>query len=573
MKVISLITLFAWMVFIRGSIAQSTNAPLNEDYYHLIDRYEIKNGQLLPGIFTSVKPYQRKLIVQAIDSLNTSAVFKSQVDQFNREYLQNDSWEWSRMESADSKQPVLKKLYQKKSDLVYVDEPDFDLHVNPVLYVGMGHDSRLDDPWFINTRGVEIRGMIDQKIGFYSLLTENQLQLPSYARDIFNNPVVPHEGFWKTFKETGVDFFHARGYIDFNVSKHVNMQVGHDRLFVGNGMRSLIFSDFSAPNLFWRTQVRVWKLNYLFQVNRMVADPSMTVNGSRGGTRYPEKYVMLHHASINIGQKLNIGLFESVIFSPKDSVNNNTFDFSYLNPIIFFRAVETQFGSSGDNVILGMDFKWLPAKRLSVYGQFVLDEFLLSEVRAGNGWWANKFAGQVGLKYIDALGISNLDVQGEINIVRPFTYSHNSQYANYSNYLQPIAHPFGSNFREILGVVRYQPIPRVQLVGKLIIAQRGRDWSTANFGGDVLKDNSTRENDFGNEIGQGLKEQLGMVTFTASYQLKHNLFADFNFVYRKSTIDAPSVTLPVNATYPISSTTQLISAALRWNIAARLYDY
>jgi hypothetical protein len=554
-------------------VAQSTNIPLNEDYYHLIDRYETKSGRLLPGIFTALKPYQRNTVVQAFDSLEKSGQFDSRADAFNRAYVLNDSWEWSQAASSNSERPVLKNLYRKKSDFAHVSEPDFDLHVNPVLHVGAGHDSRLDEPLFVNTRGVEIRGIVDGKIGFYTLLTENQLRLPSYARAIFNNPVVPHEGFWKNFKETGVDFFHARGYIDFNVSKHVDMQLGQDRLFVGNGMRSLIFSDFSAPHLFWRTQVRVWKLNYLFQVNRMVAQPVLTANGARGGTRYPEKYVMFHHASINIGKKLNLGVFESVIFSPKDSVNNNTFDLSYLNPVIFFRAIETQFGSAGDNVILGADFKWLAAKKVSVYGQFVLDEFLLSEVRAGNGWWANKFGAQLGAKYVDAFGVANLDLQGELNVVRPFTYSHHTQFASYTNYFQPIAHPFGANFSEWIGVARYQPLPRLNLTAKAIWATRGRDRSDTNVGGDPLKNSRTRENDFGNEIGQGLKETLAMGTFTASYQIKHNLFLDVNLVYRQSAVAEPPSPVPADVTFPVSTNTALLSGALRWNIAPRLYDY
>lgn len=554
-------------------LAQSTNIPLNEDYYHLIDRYETKSGRFLPGLFTTIKPYQRKAVVQAFDSLQQAGQLESRADAFNHAYVLNDSWEWSQAATSDSRRPVLKKFYRKKSDFAHVSEPDFDLHVNPVLHLGAGTDSRLDEPLFVNTRGVEIRGMVDGKIGFYTLLTENQLRLPSYARDIFNNPIVPHEGFWKDFKETGVDFFHARGYLDFNVSKHVGMQLGQDRLFVGNGMRSLIFSDFAPPHLFWRTQVRVWKLNYLFQVNRMVAEPVLSVNGSRGSKRYPEKYVMFHHASINIGKKFNLGVFESVIFSPKDSVNNNTFDLSYLNPVIFFRAIETQFGSAGDNVILGADFKWLTARNISVYGQFVLDEFLLNEVRAGNGWWANKFGAQLGAKYVDALGVTNLDLQGEVNMVRPFTYSHNSQFASYTNYFQPIAHPFGANFNEWIGVARYQPVPQLNLTAKVILATRGRDRSDTNFGSDPVKNNRSRENDYGNEIGQGLKETLTMGTVTASYQLMHNLFLDVNFVYRQSAVAEPTGTVPAGITYPVSTNTTLVSGALRWNIAPRLYDY
>ncbi len=77
----------------------------------------------------------------------------------------------------------------------------------------------------------------------------------------------------------------------------------------------------------------------------------------------------------------------------------------YFNPIIFYRAIEQQNGSS-DNVLLGMDFKWNVVRKLQLYGQFVLDEFVIDNLKKGNGWWANKFAIQAGGKYVDAFWYS-----------------------------------------------------------------------------------------------------------------------------------------------------------------------
>lgn len=546
-----------------GAWAQSSNVPVNEDYYHWIDRYETKSGNIVPQIFTSVKPFKRDAIISAIDSLNNQSLFSSRADQYNYNYLRNDSWEWSRSNVNDSPKPVLKHFFKKKSDLLHSDLPEFDIHVNPVLYAAVGHDGLAGESLFINSRGAEIRGMIDRKIGFYTFLTDNQARLPLYVRDgIALNPVVPHEGFWKTFKDNGVDFFQARAYIDFNLTKHIYMQFGNDKTFIGNGYRSLIFSDYAPPTLFLRTNVKVWKLNYMFQLNRVAADAPGSVGGSGGGKRrYPEKFMAFHHASVNIGKKFNLGVFESVVFSPKDSLNDNTFDLGYLNPVIFYRAIEQQFGSS-DNVILGMDFKWLAAKRLSLYGQVVFDEFLLERLKEG-GWWANKFALQGGLKYIDVVGVNNLDLQLEANIVRPYTYSHNTQFGSYTNYRQPFAHPLGANFKEVIGIVRYQPLPKLNLVAKVIYAEVGRDTLNSNWGSDLLKSNSTREREFGNFIGQGVSNQIAYLDFTASYMIKHNLFIDMKLIRRDQ--NAPAISFRTNTT--------ITSLALRWNIGQRLYDF
>jgi hypothetical protein len=546
--------------------AQSNYATLNESYYHLIDRYEVMSGQIIPKIFTTVKPYKRSDIAAFLDSANQLGVFTSRADQFNLEYFQNDNWEWTRAESSDSRKPVLKYFYKKKSDFLFVDEePDFDLHVNPVLYLGGGQDSEADDPMFINTRGIELRGMLDQKIGFYLYMADNQMRLPSYvSRTVRNDPdhsyypVIPHEGFWKGFKEDqGYDFLHTRGYVSFEATRHLNFQFGHDRFFIGNGQRSLIFSDHGPPSLFLKGNVKVWRLNYLFSLNRMVADVQGNASGLTSNGKYPDKFVALHHLSINIGKKLNIGVFESVVFT-----DSTSFEWSYLNPIIFYRAIEQQFGSS-DNVILGMDFKWNALKGVSVYGQFVLDEFLLDNLKEGNGWWANKYGIQAGVKYFNAFGVPNLDLQAETNIVRPYTYSHNTSYGSYSGYLQPIAHPLGANFKEVIGIVRYQPIPKLNLTGKLVMMQVGRDTTSLNWGSDILKYNTTREQEYENTIAQGVRNDILFGAFTASWQVKHNIFIDLSVVLRQSESPVPVY----------NTNTSVTSLALRWNIAQRLYEF
>ncbi len=545
------------------SLAQSTNAPLNEDYYHLIDRYEVKSGMILPQLFTTIKPYQRSAIVNYVDSLRSLGVFNSPADDFNREYLTNDSWEWSSTNTNDSRRPFLKHFYKKKSDFFSVSTPEFDLHVNPVLYLGAGKDSRRDEMLYINTRGVEVRGMVDNKVGFYTYLADNQAMLPAYVDERrASTGVVPHEGFTKDYKEgEGVDFLHARGYISFAATKNINFQFGHDRFFIGNGSRSLVFSDYAPPALFLKGTVKVWKLNYLFMLNQMTA--SRDRRGANGHFRgYPNKFVALHHLSLNIGKKLNVGVFESVIFSPSDSTGTDHFRLEYLNPIIFYRAIEQQNGST-DNVLLGFDFKWNALKGVSFYGQFMLDEFVINNIRDANGWWANKFAVQVGGKYIDAFGLSNLDLQGEVNIIRPYTYSHHTVFGSYTNYLQPIAHPQGANLKEIAAIVRYQPLGRLNVTGKVVYTDLGRDLEGENWGGDILKDNSTREMEFDNTIGQGVPNDILFGSLTASWQLKHNLFVDASVVVRES--KSPEAMYDNN--------TSITSLALRWNIAQRLYDF
>ncbi|MEQ9148366.1 MAG: hypothetical protein RLP13_08825, partial [Cytophagales bacterium] len=445
----NLLFIFIWLVPFSFLKAQGVYAPGSREYTRLLQRYEILNGKNYNDVFTSFKPYTRKNIIEALED---DSVFTSKSDFFNKQYLLNDSHEWTENEE-DSEKTFLKHFYKKKANAFYYNEKDvFEIHADPILdlYGGVDYSKtttnyrstlsddteKFDRSIYRNTRGVSVRGLIDQKIGFQTTLLENQVRYPFYVDErISEDGVVPGQGFYKRFGENGWDFFTATGYVTFNATKHLAFQFGHDRNFVGNGYRSLILSDFSGPYLFLKAETQVWKFKY----TNLFAE----LTTSRSGIPYPRKYMALHHLSINIGKKLNVGLFESVIYGREDQ----GLDIAYLNPIIFYRAIEQNNGSA-DNALLGMDFKYIPVKKLSFYGQLIFDEVVVSNLRAGNGWWANKFGIQGGMKYINAFGINNLDIQLEGNLARPFTYTHLSDFTNYQHFQQPLAHPLGANFRE-----------------------------------------------------------------------------------------------------------------------------
>ena len=556
------ISFFCLITVNLSASAQSNYVPLNSVYYHTVDRYEILNGKFSENLFTTVKPYTRKAVAEYSDTLTKDSVSLkriSTVDQFNFGYLANDNWEWSKTASNDSKRAILKYFYRKKSDFYHVSTKDFDLHINPVIYVSGGYEK---DYGAItqNSRGLELRGMIDKRIGFYTFFTDNQALVPSYVaayRARFG--VLPGEGFNKNFKTSGVDYISARGYINFNIIKQIALQFGHDKNFIGNGYRSLILSDNSSSYTFLKLNTKVWKLNYTNLFTEMNA-------GAKTGadTILPKKYLAFHHLSLNVSKNFNIGIFEAVAFRgrARDSSKHGQVDIAYLNPIIFYRSIEQQLGS-GDNALLGMDIKWNFLRHFSLYGQLVLDEFVLKEVKAGNGWWANKQAFQAGLKYIDAFGLKNLDLQGEVNFVRPYTYAHKDNYTNFTNYNQPIMHPLGANFVEFIGIARYQPLPRLNITAKAFYTKLGADTANTNWGGNILKDYITYQQEYGNKVGQGIATNLIFVNLNVSYMAFHNIFLDGFVTVRSynSAIDA------------LDQNTLMGGFSLRWYIPQRLNEF
>lgn len=518
-----------------GAQAQSANVPLWGDYYHLLDRYEIKSGQMHDSYYSSVKPVQRQQVAAFVDSVGNEGVFDSHADQFNRRYLEKDNWEFVKGDSARyprSRKPVLKYFYKTPADAFFVVNDDVDLHISPVFHFDGGYDRGSPGTPFINSRGIVVRGRIDKKLGFYTYLTENQAVFPHYTQRFIERwHVVPNEGFWKGFGEGGVDYITANGYFSFNASRHLNLQAGHDKLFVGNGMRSMFLSDFSNNYYFFRLNAQIWKFRYTNVIARLKADVFYYEDGLLGTREFPNKNLVMHQLTWQAGKNLNFGLFEAVMFSPEDSLRTGSFDPNYLNPFIFYRGLEQQLGSP-DNVIVGFDGKWNFARQFSAYGQFLLDELSFSNLKNQTGWWSNKYAWQLGLKWVDAGNISNLDFQVEHNYARPYTYAHQSSYTSFTHYRQPLAHPLGANFKEWLAVVRYQPVDRLQLTARAIWARQGEDTLSTNWGRNPLLPYATFEQEFGNQTGQGLDTKINMLAFQASYQLLHNLFIDARAVLR-----------------------------------------
>jgi hypothetical protein len=542
-----------------SSLAQGTFVPHDQETYHLIDRFQIKYGNTLsiaeepPMLHTGIRPYRRQDVADLAEIALRNNYELSRSDQFNKSWLLNDNWDYTRRESREAGRPFLRHFFQNQADFFHAEDSDYSVRINPVLHLQGGVDSDSSGLRYINTRGIQVEGNINNKLGFYTFLADNQARFPEYVNErIGRDTIVPHEGYFKPFKQNAHDFFTARGYINYGISRNLNISLGHDRNFIGNGYRSLILSDYAAPYFFLKLNTQFWRVHYMNLFAEMTADHEFR------DQLYPKKYFAYHHLSFNITPDINIGVFESIVFAR----GKGQFELQYLNPLIFYRSVEQQLGSA-DNALLGLDFKANLLRTGQVYGQLMLDEFLLGEIRSRNGWWANKQAFQLGAKYLDVAGIPNLDLQGEFNLVRPYTYQHESRFTNYAHYQQPLAHPMGANLYEWIGIARYQPLGKLMLTGKAIYTRYGMDADTLNWGSNVLLPYTSRVQEYGNTIGQGNTTNQIHLDLTASWQLRHNMFLDFKTILRRrdSALDR------------YDNNSAITSLAFRWNIPQRLHEF
>ena len=549
-----------FILFPVFAISQSAYVPFGSKEYILTDRLEILGQKDSILNFSKTKPFNRFQMVRGVMGFkqNHPGIVVSKTDEYNLRslYLNNIEYLPDSQRIAIKSKKRIGPFYRTPASLYEVHVKDFDLVINPMIQFQYMKESDNDEGLFLNSRGVSVRGRIANKIGFAASIVDNQERDPLYVQaweDKFQS--VPGAGYYKNFKGTGFDYFDGRGYFTFNVTKYIDVVFGYDKNFIGNGYRSLFLSDFGNNTLFLKLNTRIWKFNYqnLFM--------ELQQTEPRGPDRLlRKKYAAFHHLDVNVTKKLNIGLFEGVMFGRTDH-----FEFSYLNPIIFYRSIEQQNGSY-DNSVAGFDFKLNILKQVQFYGQFLFDEFNLEQIKSGDGWWANKWGLQLGAKYINAFGIKNLDLQLEHNRVRPFTYSHRDSVANYTHYNQPLAHPLGANFSETIGILRYQPAPKWTLLAKGMYWKQGLDTGGRSFGSNIFLPNTSppRQGDYGYEIVSGIESSTTFLSFLLSYELKENFFIEGTVSNRK--FDVPSNTSQ-------STSTTIVAFGIRWNMNRRVFEF
>lgn len=414
-----------------------------------------------------------------------------------------------------------RKLWNENT--VRVQGEDYWFTLDPIfdLQLGKSSDKRVDYT-YLNTRGLRFEGGIGANLNFTTTVYETQARFDGYVnaysesiRPSGGNPaVIPGMGIAKSFKQDAYDIPLAEANLSYTPSKFLNLNLGYGRNFIGDGYRSMLLGDGVSPHPYVKINTTFWKIRYT-NVYTWLKDvrPEVTLDGT-----YAQKYAAAHYLSLNLTKRWNIGLFESVVWAKKD---NRGFDMSFVNPIIFYRSVEFASSSKSGNALLALTTKYKFSDQWQFYAQYLLDEFSLSDMRAGEQSWKNKFGYQLGIKYFDAFGLENLVLQTEYNHARPYLYSHSDAITNYGHVNQSLAHPWGGNFREFVAIGRFHR-GRYFADAKLTVGQRGFDFNTngdfANYGADIYRDyNTGRPYETGVSIGQGNKTNVFIADVQAGY--------------------------------------------------------
>lgn len=496
---------FAGLLACSTTLAQAVYQPYSYQFYQKLNSsiYSIDTR-----VHSSIKPFlvDDSLIRPGFDSLMNLGVDTSR-----------KGW-------------ALRKLFNQH--LIEVKGNDYTFYADFLPDLQIGRDVSGKRTTWLNTRGYQIGGTIGKKFSFYTNGFENQGVFPVYVNDFINKyKIVPGQLTGKVGQKTQ-DWTYVTANVSYTPIKYLNISLAYDKNFIGDGYRSMLLSDISSNYTALKLTGKLGNVHYMSMWAYMM-DPLAPKLANDRGTGDRNKWGAYQYVDWNINNRASIGFFQAVTWADKNEGGNRGFDFNYINPIVFIRPLESANTTSPDKMHLGLNGKYKALKNLTVYGQFLLDEFSAKEFFSNKGYWANKWAAQLGLRGFDAFGVKSLNFLAEYNLARPYTYSHFQEITNYSNYGQPLAHPFGANFREFVTIWNYS-IGRFDFQGQGNYGRYGLDGPGEDNGKDIFIPYGNHAEKYGNYIGQGIATNLVYLDGKIAFLLnpKYNLRFELGGVYR-----------------------------------------
>jgi len=404
-------------------------------------------------------------------------------------------------------------LLQFSVSPIYYISPKFDL-ANSRLYENLYFGTQFDISYKKFQLNTSLYIGMRSKRGITGEITDTLFTLPI-------------DGILLKLSDNKAFYGNIVGDFSYQPSDFITFQIGNNKVFLGDGYRSLILSDFSNPYPYFKTTVKIWKIQYLWMISHQQGYDNRF---STYWSDFKAKNIFTHYLSFNFFRWFNFSMFETVVTSPIDSIGGHRgLDFNYLNPVIFYRPVEMSIGSP-DNVLVGFTGHLKFFKSTMLYGQVFIDEFILSHIKSSDEYWDEKYGIQAGYKCYNTFNVKNLYTQLEFNATRPYTYSHSNPINAYTNANLPLAHPLGANFIEAVGIVSYQYKDYFAEL-KLSYAKYG-DNDTINYGHNPILSYNSRISDNNILWLQGVKTSLATAQFSFGFRKKRVLL-EFDLIYRR----------------------------------------
>lgn len=346
------------------------------------------------------------------------------------------------------KNGFLTSLTQKP--VLYSASDEHNVVLNPVFNFQYWRSEQ--NSGYINSRGAEIYGDFHNRIFFHTSFYENQGRFQDYLNDYADAyGVLPGYARMKPYNTRDWDYASAFGSVQFNAAEQLKFRLGHDKLFIGEGHRSLFLSDAAFQQLFFQTSIDLGQFRFTNITlqwinpnfnNLMQWETEQSLEGN-----YQRKTNSINMLEWQISDAFRLGFVEAILYNP-----DTGFDLNMVNPCLFFRASMVR-QNSGNNILMGLDALYA-FDNTDVYAQLMIDDVQSTNLGISNPY--NRFGWQIGAMYYDIFGVQNLHVRTEHNYIRAMTYAESMPEISWTHYNQNAAHPVGNNLVEFIAMVQYR---------------------------------------------------------------------------------------------------------------------
>lgn len=475
------------LIFLLGTLivsldaakAQMTYQPYSYHFYQKLNRSLYNKNT---KIHTAIKP-------MVLDSV-TELLYDSLM---NVGYVERSTWGG-------------RKLWNEH--LVDVQKDDYTFYADfiPDFQIGRDFAGGGKTTW-LNTRGFQAGGTISDKFFFHTSGYENQGVFPDYVDEFINeNRVVPGQMYGKIGKETQ-DWAYVSAIVSYAPVKNIHLSLAYGKDFIGDGYRSMLLSDISSNKTSFKFNGTFGDVS-IMSIWSYMLNPRETENEEFGRSRSLRKYGAFQYVDWNATNELSLGVFHSLLWGNRSSV-------FYMPDSSGLALPEGE----SNMMQVGVNAKYKVLDKAALYGQVLL---------------SRNVAAQIGFRGFDAFGIQNLNFLGEFNMAQPYSYADGDPLTSYSNYHQPLAHPFGANFNEFVGIVNYS-IQKFDFSIQGNYGKYGLDPNQAdNYGKNIFKP-YYEPHDQGSSIGQGLSTSLAYLDGRVAYILnpKYNLRLEAGATFRR----------------------------------------
>ena len=223
--------------------------------------------------------------------------------------------------------------------------------------------------------------------------------------------------------------------------KRFRGDIGRFRLRWGPGRHNaMLLSDFTPPFDLARIRFALGPVRYTHVAGQLrpasfPGDPALD-----------ERYLAAHRLEWEAHPRFRIALSEALVYG------NRGLDLSYLNPLTILFVAQANNGDN-DNALASVDFRWIPASGLSLYGECMADDLNL---RRGLQHFGNKVALLSGLHWAAPFGAGDWDVEAEWSWASQFTYTHVRPINRYQHFGGPLGSRYGPDAEFVVTALRRQ---------------------------------------------------------------------------------------------------------------------